>query len=97
MGHMKIQNLPDVAHLVRVRRMGFFPRRCGVVEGKLVPAELAGGVEDGHYMLHGGDGREADLLAGGWIKELEVGAGVGRDEPAVRRAPDVAVRDGWAR
>ena len=65
MGHMKIQNLPDVAHLVRVRRMGFFPRRCGVVEGKLVPAELAGVVEHERYMLRGRDGREANLLAGG--------------------------------
>ena len=43
--------------------------------------------------LHGRGGREANLLAGGRIEEVEIGADVGGDEPAVRGAPDVPVRD----
>jgi len=86
---LHIEDFPELASLVGLRRAGFFPRERGIVKGEVVPAELAGVVERG--------GREANLLAGGRIEKVEIGAGVGCDEPAVRGALDVPARDGGLR
>ena len=87
---LHIEDFPELASLVGLRRAGFFPRERGIVKGEVVPAELAGVVEHGRHMLHGRGGREANLLAGGRIEKVEIGC----DEPAVRGAPDVPARDG---
>jgi hypothetical protein len=79
---LEVEN-PEVAYVVGLRRLGFFPWKCGVVEGEVVPAQLAGVVEDRRYVLDGGDGWESELLAGGRVEELELGAGVGGHKPTV--------------
>lgn len=65
-----------------------------IIERKFVSFESAGVVEDGVYLLDGGNGWERDLLAGGGIEKVELGAGIGGDEPPVRRSDDVALPDG---
>lgn len=95
--HIQIQNFPELANLVGLRRLCLFPCERGIVEREIVPVELAGVVEHGRHVLHGRDWQEANLLPCGRVEELELGAGVGGDEPAVRRAPDVAVRGRSAR
>ena len=43
--------------------------------------DLTGGVQDGGYVLDGGDGRQRELLAGGRVEQVELGEGVGCHEP----------------
>lgn len=81
---LEIQNPAEPIHRVGLRWLVLPPRERGVVERKVIPLEVAGVVvEDMAYLLDGGDGREHELLAGGGVKEMELGAGVRGDEPAM--------------
>ena len=50
---LQIEDFPELANLVGLRRTGFFPRERGIVKREVVPAELAGVVEHERHMLHG--------------------------------------------
>lgn len=80
-----------------VMRLLSFPSRSRVVEIKVIPFEFPGLIKDGVYLLDGSHGRQRDLLDRDGVEEEELGAGVGGDEPPVRRADDVALPDGRVR
>lgn len=90
----QIEELPEGVQGIDDRSGHVLPETA-IVVGKLVPVQVTSFVEEWPHLLDGCDGRERYLVAGGRVEEVELGAGVGGDEPAVGRPDDVAILDGW--
>lgn len=83
----EIQELPErlrrVRHRVHVIVVAPVTVAAAVVVDQLVVVEVPGVVVEWPYVFDGGDGWEVELLACGRVEEVELGAVVGGDEPAV--------------
>jgi hypothetical protein len=94
---LRLEDTTEPVHRLGLRQLLLRPQERGVVERKVVPFEVAGVIQDGAYLLDGGNRWEHELLTHGGVKEVELGAGVGSDESAMGQPDDAALGEGRVR